>query len=241
MKPKDRAERLAQLENKAERENGTYHTNIHHWTCSCPAYLISHFLLCKHLVRTANAHLGGAPLTDLRFFLNIQRHQLPPFYHIAGIHNHLNPTATQSLTRPLQIQDIAENDAELDREGYEDLDPLSEGEITTGDGYIRSSSHGFAELLEDKSSDDEDIEQNDTTTPSIKKYSEAWRIDLKRRFDAMLAETDTPMGLHPNTERTWDPVFNSVYKIGGGVLAYRGRRKRQRTWKDHNEIAMFLK
>ena len=58
-KTKGRTERLAELEAEAERPNGTYHTNVDRWTCSCPSYLISRFLLCKHLVSTANARMAG--------------------------------------------------------------------------------------------------------------------------------------------------------------------------------------
>ena len=60
------------------------------WTCSCPAYLISRFLLCKHLVREANNKLSNKPLTDLKFFLNLRRHHYPPFYLIPGIHEPLD-------------------------------------------------------------------------------------------------------------------------------------------------------
>jgi hypothetical protein len=41
---------LTQLEEEAKCESGTYHTSLDDWTCSCPSYLTSHFLLCKHLV-----------------------------------------------------------------------------------------------------------------------------------------------------------------------------------------------
>ncbi|KAF9506461.1 hypothetical protein BS47DRAFT_1374127 [Hydnum rufescens UP504] len=33
-----------------EWEAGTYNTSLHDWTCSCPSYLHSHFLICKHLI-----------------------------------------------------------------------------------------------------------------------------------------------------------------------------------------------
>ncbi|TDL17451.1 hypothetical protein BD410DRAFT_708203, partial [Rickenella mellea] len=61
-KTKGRSERLAEIEEEADRVPGTYHTDIQKWTCSCPAYLISRFLLCKHLVRKANAALKDTPL-----------------------------------------------------------------------------------------------------------------------------------------------------------------------------------
>jgi hypothetical protein len=78
-KMKGRAERLAELEAEAERLNGTYHTDVDRWTCSCPSYLISRFLLCKHLIRTANTRMKGFdPKDDLAFFACLQRNHFPP-------------------------------------------------------------------------------------------------------------------------------------------------------------------
>ncbi|KAI8331750.1 hypothetical protein BC941DRAFT_360098, partial [Chlamydoabsidia padenii] len=33
---------------------GNYNTNIAQWTCSCPQFYTSWFLLCKHIVRASN-------------------------------------------------------------------------------------------------------------------------------------------------------------------------------------------
>jgi hypothetical protein len=69
-KSKGCAEKLAELEADAERPSGTYHTDIDRWTCSCPSYLISQFLLCKHIAHTVNARIPGFnPRDDLGFFL----------------------------------------------------------------------------------------------------------------------------------------------------------------------------
>ncbi|KIJ32655.1 hypothetical protein M422DRAFT_265536 [Sphaerobolus stellatus SS14] len=146
-------------------------------------------------------------------------------------------------TRPAQILDrglesakaIGKNNqskidlpSKIDSEEYQELNArLEEGHVD-GDG----------EYLEDDSLDNEDIEEIDEGPRKM--YSEAWRMDMKRRFDAMLAETDTPIGLHPKAVRSLDPTFDDIYKAGGHYLSYRGRRKRQRTWKDHNELTMYL-
>jgi hypothetical protein len=92
-----RTERLAELEEEEARPRGTYATNVAHWTCSCPAYLISRFLLCKHLVRSVNDRLNDDPLTNLRFFLNLRRQHYPPFYTIPGIHETASDDATISI------------------------------------------------------------------------------------------------------------------------------------------------
>jgi len=88
LKGKELAERLVQIADKEKRDPGTHHTSIDKWTCSCPSYLTSRFLLCKHLVRQANIslNLNGKPCTDLRFFSKLCRARHAPFYSIPGIH-----------------------------------------------------------------------------------------------------------------------------------------------------------
>jgi hypothetical protein len=73
-------------------------TDVQRWTCSCPAYLISRFLLCKHLVRIVNETLPDDPRTDLHFFLNLRRQHYLPYYLIPGIHENTS-----------QISDHVEN------------------------------------------------------------------------------------------------------------------------------------
>ncbi|KAF9515816.1 hypothetical protein BS47DRAFT_1293351 [Hydnum rufescens UP504] len=69
-----RQERLDWLQEEEEREAGTYNTSLHDWTCSCPSYLHSRFLICKHLIRLANMALGEAGIKrDLQFFYNLRR------------------------------------------------------------------------------------------------------------------------------------------------------------------------
>ena len=89
---KGRAERLAEIAEEEQRQSGTYHTDLQQWTCSCPAYLISRFLLCTHLVRLANTALDNKPLTSLRFFFDLQRCHHPPYYSIPGIHEFTSDT-----------------------------------------------------------------------------------------------------------------------------------------------------
>lgn len=87
-KSKGRAEKLAELEVEAERPNGRYYTDVNRWTCSCPSYLISRFLLCKHIVRTVNTRLLDFDhKDDLAFFTSLRHNHLPPFYHIPRLHN----------------------------------------------------------------------------------------------------------------------------------------------------------
>ncbi|KLO08623.1 hypothetical protein SCHPADRAFT_803506, partial [Schizopora paradoxa] len=58
---KDRAQELEWIREDEQRKRGTYHTDINNWTCSCPSYLLSRFLLCKHLVRSTNDYFNNVP------------------------------------------------------------------------------------------------------------------------------------------------------------------------------------
>jgi hypothetical protein len=82
-----RDQRLAQIEEEYQRDPCTHHTDISRWVCSCPSFLISRFLLCKHLVREANRLTKNKLKDDLRFFLDLRRNIRPPFYSIPGIHD----------------------------------------------------------------------------------------------------------------------------------------------------------
>ena len=86
LKGKELTERLEQIAEEEKHDPGTHHTSIDKWTCSCPLYLTSRFLLCKHLVRQANIALNNKPCTDLRFFSKLCRARHAPFYKIPGIH-----------------------------------------------------------------------------------------------------------------------------------------------------------
>jgi SWIM zinc finger len=85
-KTKGCTEHLAEIVEEEACPQGTYATNLEHWTCSCPAYLISQFLLCKHLVHEANKMLDDNPLTSLSFFASLHCQHYSPYYTITGIH-----------------------------------------------------------------------------------------------------------------------------------------------------------
>lgn len=78
-----RQEQLELIREDQEREAGQYHTDLERWLCSCPSFLRSRFLMCKHVVRLAIA--AGAQLTR-RDFYELRRHREPPFFHIPHIH-----------------------------------------------------------------------------------------------------------------------------------------------------------
>ncbi|KAK7018771.1 hypothetical protein VNI00_018233 [Paramarasmius palmivorus] len=73
------------IEAEKTRPRGQYETDLDSWTCTCPSYLISRFLLCKHIVRAVNEELDDLPLRELKFFQTLKRQWYPPFYAVEGI------------------------------------------------------------------------------------------------------------------------------------------------------------
>lgn len=82
----DKEKQLEWLREEAENEHGgQYCTSVDNWTCSCPSFLLSRFLMCKHLICGANQRLGTERPT-LAFFKKLRRHHTRPFYRMPGIH-----------------------------------------------------------------------------------------------------------------------------------------------------------
>ena len=51
------------------------HTNPVHWTCGCPYFINSRFLICKHLL-----FFYEPILNPVRFFREVRRQRFPPFW-----------------------------------------------------------------------------------------------------------------------------------------------------------------
>lgn len=69
------------------RSGGT--PDFERWTCSCPAYAQSRFMMCKHLVRLRNARLSAMPnfqRIELALYAGLRRFLTAPFWRIPGIH-----------------------------------------------------------------------------------------------------------------------------------------------------------
>jgi hypothetical protein len=52
-----------------------YHTNPAMWTCACDAFLLSRFLICKHIV-----HCYGSITDPIKFFSGLRRQRSSPFW-----------------------------------------------------------------------------------------------------------------------------------------------------------------
>jgi len=85
----------------------SYAINPTKWTCSCPDYLQSRFLICKHLVQSV------CPV-DPNFFNEVRRSRVPPFW----IHNDLIPLV-QGL-EPMNEGDVSSTEPRSDDESDDD-------------------------------------------------------------------------------------------------------------------------
>jgi hypothetical protein len=101
-----------------------YHTNPEQWTCACDAFLLSRFLLCKHLIHCCE------PVNDrVSFFSRICRRRCAPFW-----------AEKQLVIRPeYRRLEITEADADFDpgsdasSDSESDIDPgaLEEDKLVT--------------------------------------------------------------------------------------------------------------
>lgn len=170
---KNRAERLEQMAAEGEREPGEYYMDLEKWVCSCPAFLISRFLLCKHLVREANTKLNNKPLSDLSFFANLRRNHFPPYYNIAGIHCELDADSDQEDAEEIEILVLGRgisrsqpassrtqtpvNDHEDETQGNSEDQDRDEGRGTTTTQDTSLNNDSDAEMSIDEEESDERV------------------------------------------------------------------------------------
>ncbi|KAJ7576556.1 hypothetical protein C8J56DRAFT_1061832 [Mycena floridula] len=206
-KAKGRAEKLAQIEEEKLRPQGKYHTNHEAWTCSCPAYLISRFLLCKHLVRAVNLKLQDSPpLQDRRFFLNLRRNYFSPFYSLPGIHEAVEQESDKDECEEVEILILG---------GSEENSP-------------RETKSNSASVMVEHPSIDQSLLQTLATSSSVEQeedfnleeaavdrvfYSQARIQSLKRCFDEMLETAGAPGSVHPKMAKILDWVFTQVEQV----------------------------
>ncbi|KAF5324409.1 hypothetical protein D9619_011185 [Psilocybe cf. subviscida] len=53
--------------------NDAYRPNVRKWICTCPAFVTSRFLICKHLIQLVDR-------VPPKFFLEVKRHRSTPFW-----------------------------------------------------------------------------------------------------------------------------------------------------------------
>ena len=105
-KTKCHSEHLTEPEPEAECPSGAYYTNINAWM-DCQSYLISQFLLYKHLVHTANTHMiGFDPKHDLRFFASLWQSHVLLLNHFSALYHSLLPIKALSIMKKIPVNKV---------------------------------------------------------------------------------------------------------------------------------------
>ena len=84
--------------------NDAYRPKINKWTCTCPAFLKSRFLICKHLIQHVEHVL---PM----FFLEVKRHRTAPFWRHRALKLNQNPTIDEGGAEVVDEEDDEEGGA----------------------------------------------------------------------------------------------------------------------------------
>ena len=116
--------------------NERYRPDVKRFVCTCPHFVVSRFLLCKHLVQRFH------PI-DPQFFLEVTRNRCSPFWS----HPSLKPLAT--------AEDVTKAGALAATQGAGDGD--GDGEV---DGYkrVNAAIYGFEDLNGEFEDDDDLID-----------------------------------------------------------------------------------
>ena len=205
------------IEDPAQR----YHTNPARWSCGCPHFVNSRFLICKHIL------FFYEPISDpVRFFREVRRQRSPPFWvdsqlvlkpEYASIQN-----ATDQQPESASLDD--DFDAEEDEEGSIDPEGIDEDNLV-------SDSEG--EVIEHSVNDPDESEDDEIRkfVSNVGKYAEIINDQYamgNRKFIKKVMTQAGSKGMealvedystleHQNTmPRTWQRRKNpaSMYLIG---------------------------
>ncbi|KAJ7796483.1 hypothetical protein B0H14DRAFT_2390670, partial [Mycena olivaceomarginata] len=105
--------------------NPKYRPNPQKWTCTCPKFHKSRFLICKHLVQAVHP-------VDPVFFLEVQRNRTTPFW----AHPSLKPLHPISVSAPLNApaESVMQQADMIDDEDSDDnIEDLSHSDIELPD------------------------------------------------------------------------------------------------------------
>ncbi|KAF8879756.1 hypothetical protein CPB84DRAFT_1640918, partial [Gymnopilus junonius] len=103
--------------------NEKYKPNVKKFVCTCPQFVISRFLICKHLVQQFHP-------VDPRFFLEVTRNRSTPFWShrflrpLPGTEDDIEETAPALVNDSMGLEDdyTRQNTAETDFDDDVDLD-----------------------------------------------------------------------------------------------------------------------
>lgn len=90
-----------------------YHTNPTMWTCACEAFLLSRFLICKHII-----HCYDSITDPVKFFTRVRRQRSGPFWVedqlVLCSEYRMLETKTESQATDLDTESSSESDIDLE-------------------------------------------------------------------------------------------------------------------------------
>lgn len=98
--------------------NDAYRPKIDKWTCTCPAFLTSRFLICKHLIQLVEC---VPPV----FFLEVKRHRTAPFWRHSALKLNQDPMIDEGGAEIVDEEDDEEGGANSEEDDL-DIDDVVE-------------------------------------------------------------------------------------------------------------------
>lgn len=108
--------------------NDKYRPDTHKWVCTCPSFVRSRFLVCKHLIQAVR------PVPPI-FFLQVKRNWTSPFWqHLTLVPLEENPTAPKpSPYSSVSCDDLSGDSTSDDEDNADDIVD-TEATICAGEG-----------------------------------------------------------------------------------------------------------
>ncbi|KAG2214782.1 hypothetical protein INT45_011563 [Circinella minor] len=208
-----------------------YLPSLENWTCGCPSFATSRFMLCKHLI---SRYRNSTPLLRNVFGAHdyfICRQSIAPYNHIYPFSLVILPEGRlevpQTTTRPTRL-----------------VSPQIRP-ITTPNPPIPSSPASVSNNEEEEEGEREDIIVNDQWQQQIEAEESIANLQeaLANIQQALGGAYNNYRGLLDQHQRD---VFdrsvrdNNINDYFHHVRRYRERRRRDRTWRDDNPYTRYL-
>jgi hypothetical protein len=112
--------------------NNAYNPNATEWVCTCPTYVISHFLICKHLVQEVHR-------IPPHFFLEVKRQRKAPFWRHESLKalnkdDKIDQVEAAVLGDGIGDDDVVESDSDEDQDQDQDQDQIADQVVGVGGG-----------------------------------------------------------------------------------------------------------
>lgn len=122
--------------------NDAYKPDVKRWVCTCPAFVVSRFLICKHLVQSMH-HVPPV------FFLEVKRYRNTPFWRHGALKPQDESSGEETETSAASGRGADEYNDDVEDDGGENDDDSEEED---GDNAFEThhNGHTFEETIGDE-------------------------------------------------------------------------------------------